>query len=90
MTKSGTTSDNELYNEWQRVTTNYSEWQPMKTSDNQWQWVTASDTMGDNEWDNKWQGVVQRMKMNESEWEQAKESDFGFYNCNTFSNIDYL
>ena len=52
--------------------------------------MTASDTMGDNEWDNKWQGVVQRMKMNESEWEQAKESDFGFYNCNTFSNIDYL
>ena len=55
---SGTSSENEWYNEWQRVvklvTTNDNEWQwlvqRMTTSDtmsdNKWQWVTASDDSG--------------------------------------------
>ena len=62
MTTSGAKSDNEWYNEWQRVTTNGkrqrmtkvitsyttsdNEWQQMAMSDNKWQWVTASDSSG--------------------------------------------
>ena len=48
---SGTSSDNEWYNEWQQMTTHgattdnewYNEWKPMRTSDNKWQWVTVND-----------------------------------------------
>ena len=37
---SGTTSDNEWYNEWQRMT----------TSDNEWQGMITSGTTSYNEW----------------------------------------
>ena len=37
MTRSGTTSDNGLYNEWQRMTTSDNEWY------NEWQRVTMSE-----------------------------------------------
>ena len=41
-----TTSDNEWYNEWQRMTTsgttNDNEWQQMTKSDNEWQRVAIS------------------------------------------------
>ena len=66
---SGTSIDNEWYNEWQRMT----------TSDNEWQRVTMSGTTIDKEWQrvierlttrdtngNDWQrvtAVVQRMKI---------------------------
>ena len=49
-----TTSDNEWYNEWQRMTTSGT------TSDNEWQRVTTSDK--------EWQRVVQRMTTNVNEW----------------------
>ena len=62
---SGTTSDNEWHNEWQRMTTSGT------TRDNEWQRVTTSGTTSDNERqrvttsgttsDNEWQRVVQRM-----------------------------
>ena len=43
----GTSSDNEWYNEWQRVvqrvTTNDNEWQRVTTNDNEWQQMTTSD-----------------------------------------------
>ena len=58
VTTSGTASDNEWYNEWQRVdgttndnewqrvvqqvTMNDSEWQRMVTSNKKWQWVAAN------------------------------------------------
>ena len=63
-----TSSDNEWYNEWQRVvqrvTTNDNEWQPVvqvTTSDNEWQQVVQRVTTSDNRWhrltrsDNEWQ-----------------------------------
>ena len=40
------TSNNECYNEWQRVTTNDNEWQWVTTSNNEWQGVKTND----NEW----------------------------------------
>ena len=39
MTTSGTTNENEWYNEWQRVTTNDNEWQQMTMNDSEWQKV---------------------------------------------------
>ena len=55
---SGTSSDNEWYNEWQRMTTSDNEWQRVvqrvTTNDNEWQRVvqrvTTSGTTSDNEW----------------------------------------
>ena len=41
---SGTSSENEWYNEWQRVTTSG------KICDNEWQRVAMSGTTNDNEW----------------------------------------
>ena len=38
-----TTSDNELYNEWQIMTTSDNEWQWVTKNDNAWQWMTAID-----------------------------------------------
>ena len=71
-----TTSDNEWYNEWQRMATSDNEWQRVTTNDNEWysewQWGTKSSTMSDNEWYNEWQRVEWRMK--------ANESDFTFQN----------
>ena len=47
-----TTSDNEWYNEWQRMTTSGT------ANDNEWQrvlqWVTTSGTTNDNKWSNEW------------------------------------
>ena len=37
-----TTSDNEWYNEWQRMTTSDNKWQRVTTSDKEWQRVTIS------------------------------------------------
>ena len=60
--RSGTSSDNEWYNEWQRVTTSgttsdnewYNEWQQMITNGNEWynkcQRLTTSGTASDNKW----------------------------------------
>ena len=71
---SGTSSDNEWYNEWvrvvQRVTTSdnkwYNEWQRMTTSDNEWckkwQRVTTSNTTSDKKW--------QQIAMSDREWQQ--------------------
>ena len=62
-----TTSDNDWYNELQRVvqrvatssTTSYNEWQRMTTSDNEW----CSD----------WQRVIQRMVTNDNGWQRDNE-----------------
>ena len=43
MTMTGTTSDNEWYNEWNK-------WQRMTKSDNEWQGLTMICTTSDNEW----------------------------------------
>ena len=55
MTTSGTTNDNEWFNEWQRVvqqeTTNDSEWQRVTKNDNKWQRMIASDITNEYEWD---------------------------------------
>ena len=55
---SGASSDNEWYNEWQRVvqrvTTNDNEWQRVTTNDKEWQRVTRND----NEWHNERQRVT--------------------------------
>ena len=68
---SGTSSDNEWYNEWQRMTTSGT------TSDNEWQRVTTSGTTSDNEWqrmttsgttsDNEWQPVTS----NDEKWQRV-------------------
>ena len=50
VTASGTKSDNEWYNEWQRVTTSDSEWQRVTTSDKEWQRVVQRVTANENEW----------------------------------------
>ena len=50
--KNGTSSDNELSNEWQRMTMSYNEWQERQretTSDNEWQRMATSATKSDNE-----------------------------------------
>ena len=58
MTKNGnecqrmTTSDNERYNEWKRVTTSDKEWQRITVSDSEWeQWYSEG----------KQHGTLQRM-----------------------------
>ena len=56
-----TTSDNEWYSEWQRVTTSGT------TSEKEWQWVTTSDK----EWYNEWQ----RMTTSDSEWQRVTAID---------------
>ena len=69
-----TTSDNERYNEWQRVVQRvrmsdnewHSKWQRITTSDNKWQRMTTSNK--------KWQWVTANDmtasdKTNEYEWE---------------------
>ena len=75
---SGTSSDNEWYNEWQRMTTSDNEWQRVvqrvttsgTVSGNEWQRVTTSD----NEWqsvttsDKEWQRVVPRVTTHVNEW----------------------
>ena len=56
-----TSSDNEWYNEWQRVVQRVT---TSGTSDNEWQRMTTSGTTSDNEWqpvtstDEKWQRVA--------------------------------
>ena len=61
MAMSGTTNDNEWFNEWQRVTMSGAasdkEWQGVTK---QRQWVTANDS----EWSNEWI----RMRVNKIEW----------------------
>ena len=54
LTTSGTTNDNEWYNEWQRVA------QRLTTNDNEWQRMTTGD--------NESQRLVQRMTTNVNEW----------------------
>ena len=44
------TSDNEWYNEWQRMTTSDNKWQRVTTSDKKWHWVVQRVTTNDNEW----------------------------------------
>ena len=44
------TSDNEWYNEWQRMTTSDNKWQRVTTSDKEWHWVVQRVTTNDNEW----------------------------------------
>ena len=74
VTTSGTTSDNEWYNEWQRMTTTDIKWQRVTKNDNEWQRVIQRLITNKNEW----QRVKQRMQTNESEWNQVKENEFGF------------
>ena len=62
----GTSSDNEWYNEWQRVV------QRVTKNDNEWYnerrvVKTGIGTWSDNEWYNEWQRVVQRVTLNDSE-----------------------
>ena len=79
---SGTSSDNEWYNESQRMTSG-DEWY------NEWQRVTTSGTTSDNEWrvttsgttsDNKWQRVVKRVTRmttsgtSDNEWQRVTTS----------------
>ena len=56
-----TTSDNEWYNEWQRMTTSGT------TSDNEWQRVTTSGTTSDKEW----QRVIQQVTTKNNEWQRV-------------------
>ena len=64
---SGTTSDNEWYNEWKRVV------QRVKTND-KWQRMATSGTTSDNEWQrettngNEWYNEWQRMTTSDNEW----------------------
>ena len=75
MTTSGTTNDNEWYNEWQRVVQRVTT--SGTTSDNEWQRVTTSGTTNDNEWYNEWQRMTtsgnewQQMTMSDSEWQKV-------------------
>ena len=68
---SGTSSDNEWYNEWQRITTSDNEWHRVTTNDYEWQHVVQRVTKSNSKWrrvtanGNKRQwvrAVVQRMK----------------------------
>ena len=45
MITSGTTNDNEWYNEWQQVTKSDNKWQPVTTNDNEWQQVIKRGTV---------------------------------------------
>ena len=56
-----TTSDNEWYNEWQRMT----------MSKNEWKRVTTSGTTSDKEW----QRVIQRVTTSDSKWQWVTASD---------------
>ena len=47
--KSGTSIDNEWYNEWQRVKTSDNEWQRVTTNNNEWQQMRVSSTANKNE-----------------------------------------
>ena len=64
--KSGTSSDNGWYNEWQRMTTSdnkwYIKWQRMKMSDKEWQRMAMSDSKWE-QWYSKWKrhSKLQRM-----------------------------
>ena len=62
---SGTSSDNEWYNEWQEMTTSDKEWQRVV------QGVTTSGTTSDKEWYNEWQ----RMTTSDNEWQRITKSD---------------
>ena len=78
-----TTSDNECYNEWQRVTTSTNEWQRVTTIDtknnNEWQRVTTSGTTNEN----KWKRI--RTSKREQIWFQ-NETIYAMHNYNIFSN----
>ena len=64
VTTGDTTSDNEWYNECQRVTTSDKEWQRVTrqtsgtTSDTDWQRVEQRVTANDNEWYKEWQRLT--------------------------------
>ena len=75
-----TTSDNEWYNEWQRMTTSGTtsdnEWQRVTTSDNEWQQVITNDNEWQRvEWNNKWQRVAVSNTTSDNEWQQMAMSD---------------
>ena len=80
------TSDDEWYNEWQRITTSgatidnewYNKRQRVTANDNEWQWMTTSD--------NKWQRVTtkdnerQQMTTSDKEWQRVVTlTDFPFF-----------
>ena len=75
VTTSGTTSDNEWYNELQRITTVvHNDWQRMITSDNKWCNKWQRVTTNDNKWYNEWQ----RVKTGGIEWREVTTSgNFG-------------
>ena len=70
-----TTSDNERYNEWERMTMSdnerYSEWQRMLTNDNKWQRMTTSGATSDKEW----QRVIQRVTTSDNKLQWVTVSD---------------
>ena len=75
VTTSGTTSDNEWYNELQRITTVvHNDLQRMITSDNKWCNKWQRVTTNDNKWYNEWQ----RVKTGGIEWREVTTSgNFG-------------
>ena len=75
VTTSGTTSDNEWYNELQRITTVvHNDWQRMITSDNKWCNKWQRVTTNDNKWYNEWQ----RVTTGDIEWREVTTSgNFG-------------
>ena len=78
---SGTSSDNEWYNEWQQViqrvttsgTTNANEWQRVTRNDNEWpdRRVVQRVTLTDNEWNNEWQRMTTSGTTSHSEWQRV-------------------
>ena len=64
---SGTASDNEWYNEWQRMTTSGT------TRDSEWQRVTTSGTTSDNER----QRVVRRIRTSDNKWNNDWQQRYG-------------
>ena len=66
---SGTSSDNEWHNGWQRMTTSGA------TSDKEWQRVVQRVTKNDNEWQRVVQQVITNNTTNDNEWQQIAMSD---------------
>ena len=68
-----TTSDNEWYNEWQRMTTSDNEW--YNEWYNEWQQVTTSGATSGNKWCSKWKRVTTSNTTSDNEWQQIAMGD---------------
>ena len=76
----GTSSDNELSNEWQRMTMSYNEWQRViqrtTTRDNKWQWVTTNGNECYKEW--QWVVILANFPLFQIREEHSKEKPLNF------------